>query len=120
VRHDVEIFIRFGFGIDNYFSVIQTASTQRIMKKEGAWISYGGTKLQGRDKWRQFLIENPSVYEEISKKVVEAVLQSAEGAVNPDEELSEEDQILAEIGEIDEMEEPDAPVEEVLVEGEGG
>jgi len=119
--HDVDIFIRYGYGIDNYFSVIQTASAQKIMKKDGSRITYGGHRLQGRDKWRQFLIENQSVYDELALKVVAAVLSNAETAI-ADEDLSEEDRILAELDDIDDLDEPkDAPVEEVTVEDpEGG
>lgn len=93
--HEAEIFIRYGYGIDNYYSAITTGIAQNIIKKEGAWLTYGGERYQGRDKLRQVLVDNPRTFEALVKQVNEAVLSTAEQAVD-DEELSEEDRLLAE------------------------
>lgn len=111
--HDVNIFIRYGEGIDNFRSIIQTACTQKIMKADGSWISYEGQRLQGKDKWRAFFQENTSAYEELSKKVAHAILANATPLA--EEEMSEEDLILAQIEEID-IDTPEGEIPEVVVE----
>jgi recombination protein RecA len=93
--HTIDIFIRYGYGIDNYYSIIQTACTLGLMKKEGGWMTYNNQRLQGRDKWRQFFIENPKAFEELTKNVTTAVLQTAETAVD-DDDLTEEERMMAE------------------------
>lgn len=122
--HEVEIFIRYGYGIDNYYSVIQTGQAQGIIKKDGSWLTYGGERYQGRDKFRQVLLDNPRLFEALVKQVNESVLSTAEQAV-ADEELSEEDQLLAEAArelgiDDDDAELGGAPVVETVVEGEQG
>ncbi len=44
-----------------------------IIKKSGAWFKYGSTHIgQGKEKARNFLIENPEVAEEIRNKIMAA------------------------------------------------
>lgn len=113
--HEVEIFIRYGFGIDNYYSVIETAAAQGISKKDGTWITYGGERWQGRDKFRQYLIENPSVFDELCRKVNTAVLSTAEQAIE-DDEMTEEERLMAEVAkELDGEAELSGGVVETLV-----
>src|SRR5205823_4478832 len=45
----------------------------KIIEKSGSWIGYGDVRLgQGRENAKQFLRDNPALYEEISKKILEA------------------------------------------------
>jgi recombination protein RecA len=123
--HEVEIFIRYGDGIDNYYSVIQTACAQNIMKKDGAWLTYNGLRLQGRDKWRDHLKNDPKLFAELTSRVTSAVLATADTI--PDEELSEEDRLMAEYNAAtatgdDDEDEKDLAAEaaEILVSETGG
>jgi hypothetical protein len=111
--HTIDIFIRYGYGIDNYYSIIQTACTLGLMKKEGGWMTYDNQRLQGRDKWRQFFIESPKAFDELTKKVT-AVLQTAETAVD-DDELTEEERLMAEFQKAQE-DEDDAELEAAVIE----
>ena len=72
-------------GISREADVLDMATDDKIVQKSGAWFSYGETRLgQGREKVRQFLVENPDVMAEIEGKVL-----VARGAVPETEELAE-------------------------------
>jgi len=63
-------------GISMEGDVLDLAVDQKIVAKSGAWLRYGEMHIgQGKEKARTFLIENPSVTEEIKKKVLEQVAQ---------------------------------------------
>jgi recombination protein RecA len=50
--------------------VIDVATEMGIVKKSGTWFSYEETRLgQGREKARDFIIENPTMMAEIDQKV---------------------------------------------------
>jgi recombination protein RecA len=60
-------------GISYEGDVLELAMAQKIVNRSGAWFRYGETYLgQGKEKARAFLIENPSVTEEIRTKVMAA------------------------------------------------
>ena len=92
--HSGEFFIRYGFGLDNYYSIIETGCANGIVKKEGAYYQFGETRIQGRDKFMSFLVENPKVFEDIVGKVTVAL--SAAGTAVKEEDISPEDELLAE------------------------
>ena len=90
---DGEFFIRYGFGLDNYYSIIETGSVLGVMKKEGAgYFSFGEHRIQGRDKFRSFLSENPKVYTDLCDKVTAAIAASATAV--SDDDIGEEDDIM--------------------------
>ena len=65
--------IMFGTGISREGDVLDLAVAKDIVNKSGAWFAYNGDKIgQGKENAKQYLINNPSIYEEISKKVLEA------------------------------------------------
>ena len=73
-------------GISLEGDVLDLAAACQVVTKSGSWYLYGDTRLgQGRDKARNYLVENPKVMAEIRAKVVEshtdgvAVIGSAEG-----------------------------------------
>lgn len=114
--HTGEFFIRYGFGLDNFYSIIETGSANGLVKKEGAYYQYGEHRIQGRDKFRAFLVENPKVFKDLISKV-NSVL-SAAGTVVKDEEITPEDELLAEMNLDDDPREE--VVEEVVVEASDG
>lgn len=87
------IFIRYGYGVDDVYSVIETGVVNGLVQKEGAYYAYGGERVQSRDKFRALLLANPKLYDELKTKVVNAIVSMAPTAV-ADEELSEEDALL--------------------------
>jgi len=93
--YDANIFIRFGFGIDDIYSIIESGAGRGLIKKEGAYYSYGEHRFQGRDKLRTHLLANPKLAAEIQQKVADLIVADAQPI--SDEELSEEDAMLAEL-----------------------
>lgn len=71
-----EIFyIRWGEGIDNVRTIMEIAIAHGIIKKGGSWLSWdncptGPMKLQGTEKLRAHLIENPDQYEQLREVVI--------------------------------------------------
>ena len=71
-----EFDIMFGTGISKYGEILDIAVDKNIVKKAGAWFSYGDSKLaQGRDACLALLNDNPELCEEIEAKVREAIKQ---------------------------------------------
>jgi len=90
-----EFDIIYGKGISVEGSVIDVATEMGIVKKAGTWFSYGETRLgQGREKARDYIMENPEMMEEIDRKVRERIeAERNPVAVDPAVEAEE---ILAE------------------------
>ena len=60
-------------GISYEGDVLDLGQAHKIVSRSGSWFKYGTTHLgQGKEKARNFLIENPDVCEEIRSKVLEA------------------------------------------------
>lgn len=67
-----EFDIMFNEGISQEGDVLSVGSDQEIIKKAGAFYSYGDIKLgQGAENSKQFLRENPKVFSEIQGKILE-------------------------------------------------
>lgn len=67
---EVEIDVLFNEWISRAWEVLDIGSDRGIIKKSGAFYSYGDTKLgQGRDNARTFLRENQKLLTEIEKEV---------------------------------------------------
>ncbi len=65
-------------GISYEGDVLDLAMAQKLIVRSGAWFNYGETHLgQGREKVRQFLIENPAVVEELRTKILAAGVTAA-------------------------------------------
>ena len=60
----------YGEGISKVGNILDVAADADIVKKAGAWYSYGEYKLgQGREKAKEFLEENSQILSEIEEKV---------------------------------------------------
>jgi recombination protein RecA len=58
-------------GISREGDLIDLGIEDKIVDKSGAWLNYGEVRLgQGRENAKQFLRDNPKVYEEIRKKIL--------------------------------------------------
>ncbi|MDT7871145.1 MAG: recombinase RecA [Thermocrinis sp.] len=69
---EAEFDMIYGEGICKLCDLIDTASELGVIKKSGAWYSYGEIRLgQGRDQAKKFLQENPELAQEIEKRVRE-------------------------------------------------
>jgi recombination protein RecA len=59
-------------GISREADLINLAVEDKVIDKSGAWLNYGEVRLgQGKEKAKEYLRENPALFEEISRKVLE-------------------------------------------------
>ena len=69
---EAEFDIMFGKGISKEGDVLDLASDSGIIIKSGAWYAYNDNKIgQGRENAKQYLMDNPEIYQEIEVKVRE-------------------------------------------------
>lgn len=113
-----DIFIRYGKGIDDYYTVIEAAVAHRLVKKSGAFFEFQGHKFQGRDKFRAYLISNEDVLKSLEDAVLKAVRSQAEDAPE-EEEIDDVEAVLTSAlgsGEEEEEEAEEVVTEEVEIE----
>lgn len=93
----VEFDIMYGEGISKTGDLLDLAVAQGIVEKAGAWFSYDNTKIgQGRENSKQFLKDNPEVFNEIRTKILS---KNGLGAL-PTMEMAGEEIIDEDTGEI--------------------
>ncbi len=69
-----EFDIIYGEGISKIGEIIDLGVLSEIIKKSGAWFSYGETKLgQGRDGVKILLNDNPDLMEELESKIMNSI-----------------------------------------------
>ena len=67
---EAEFDIMFGEGISKVGDILDLAAENNIISKSGAWYAYEGNKIgQGRENAKNYLKENPTVCEEVEKRV---------------------------------------------------
>jgi recombination protein RecA len=80
-----EFDILYNEGISYWGSVLDAAVDAGLVEKSGSWLSYNGNRLgQGRENVRDFLKANPTIGEELSKRLLDhraAVLVGAGAAI---------------------------------------
>lgn len=70
VNQTLMVDIIYGEGFDQVGEVVDVATDLEIIKKSGAWYSYEDAKIaQGRMQAKQFMRDNPEVYEIIRQQV---------------------------------------------------
>ena len=71
---EAEFDIMYGEGISRAGDVLDLAANEGVISKSGAWYAYEGNKIgQGRENAKNYLKENPAVFEEIEKKVKDLI-----------------------------------------------
>ena len=69
---ECEFDIMYGKGISRVGEVLDLAVDLDVIKKGGAWFSYGDTKIgQGRDNAKEWLGSNPDIMAEVEKAILE-------------------------------------------------
>ena len=67
---EAEFDIMFGKGISREGDVLDLAAANDIIVKSGAWYSYKGDRIgQGRENAKNYLAENPAVFDEVEQAV---------------------------------------------------
>ncbi len=68
---EAEFDILYGEGISQTGEILDLGEKFGLIKKSGAWYSYGDQKIgQGREKAKEFLKENPEIFEELKRKIM--------------------------------------------------
>lgn len=69
----VEFEILYGEGISRISDLIELGAKMGIVEKSGTWFSYKEERLgQGKERSKNFLIDNPKLLEQLEKEVYEA------------------------------------------------
>jgi len=102
--HTTDIFIRYGQGIDDYYSLLEAAVATKVVRRNGAINAYGTYQAPSKDKFRDILVKNPSLFEEIKQKTLAAIradkgepdqseneIEDMMGTMFGDEDASDED-----------------------------
>ncbi|NPA57837.1 MAG: recombinase RecA [Aquificae bacterium] len=75
---EAEFDVIYGQGISKEGEILDVAEELGIIKKSGAWYSYGDMKIgQGKEKAREFLKQNPEIKKELEEKIREALSSGA-------------------------------------------
>ena len=70
---EAEFDIMYNKGISKEGDVLDLATSRNIISKSGSWFEYGGDRFaNGREAAKTYLIENPKVLAELSKKVMDS------------------------------------------------
>jgi len=84
--HSTQIFIRYGTGIDDYFSIIETGVVYKLIRKDSSFYTFADARFKGRDALRKYLIDNPTVYDTLRVKLAQLVNAGAVVAEEPEED----------------------------------
>ncbi|MCR4605534.1 MAG: recombinase RecA [Eubacterium sp.] len=89
---EAEFDIMFGKGISREGDVLDLAASQDIIVKSGAWYSYKGERIgQGRENAKNYLAENPEIFEEVEQAVRDKMLPQITGT--PEGDAAEEAEV---------------------------
>lgn len=67
---EAEFDILYGEGTSKAGDLLDQSVTHSVVEKSGSWFSYGGERIgQGRDNARQFLKENPAIFQKIDSQL---------------------------------------------------
>lgn len=101
---DCEFDLMFGKGISRVGEIVDLAVEIDIIKKSGAWFSYGEGKIgQGRDNAKEYLLANPDIMDKVESEIKEALdkaakknIEDAKSQLPKPGELNDDIDILAE------------------------
>ncbi len=77
---EVEFDILYNEGISKVGDVIDLAVNKEIIKKGGAWFTYGDNRVQGRDGLKKLLVEEPAIFDKLLGEVKAALGFNGNGA----------------------------------------
>lgn len=86
---ETEVDLLFGKGFSRESDIVDLGATYGILAKTGSWYAYGDEKLgQGKAAVTKLLEENPALYDELRKKILEKVgvgvkIQVKESSIKP-------------------------------------
>ncbi len=82
---EAEFDIMFGKGISREGDLLDLAAKYDVINKSGAWYSYNGDRIgQGRENAKNYLAQNPAVFEEVDRLVREKLMPVEEDDTKED------------------------------------
>lgn len=86
-----DFFIRFGEGIDDMSSLIDIGLAHRAMTRSGSWYSWAPPnrdeiRCQGKDKFRETLLEDPELYPLVLQQIAPLLIGSGAPVAEVEEE----------------------------------
>lgn len=66
-----EYYVEFGKGIQRVQEIIDLGIEYGFIERGGAWYTIAETKVQGEDKVKEFLLDNPEYCKELENKILE-------------------------------------------------
>ncbi len=115
--HSADFFIRYGFGIDEEFTMIESGVAMKLVKKEGAYLTFAGERLASKEKMRQWLKTHPDQAKQLREAIQKSLLDMTPQAIDPEDLDDEEDlenSILSTFGTGDEEDPEVAAVDNVM------
>lgn len=95
--HTTNIFIRYGYGIDDFLSIIEAGVTYKLIKKQGSYFEYKDHRFQGKEKFRKFLMEEGApIFAELKEKLTDLIGDSADPAATA-ENVTDADTVLEQL-----------------------
>jgi len=92
---EVEFDILYNEGISRSGDLLDMATNLGIVKKSGAWFTFEEDRFQGREQFRQKLIETPEMYQKLENQVKEKlnikINKTEEGTGNGKDKPSEKE-----------------------------
>lgn len=93
--------IIYGEGVSRASEVLELGVEHGFIQKSGAWYSINGEKIgQGAETSKNYLLENPSIMNNIENSIKKALLKEHE-AKEIDEEMDEEYDEMDEVGDVE-------------------
>lgn len=83
---EVEFDIMYNEGISKAGDMLDLAVNRNIVKKSGAWFTYGEDRYQGREQFRQKLMEDNDMSERLKKEIMVSL-----GMISEDEPVEKAD-----------------------------
>lgn len=80
-----DVFIRYGQGIDEEYTMIESAVAHGLAKKSGAFYDFEGERFQGRETFRKALRSNPALWTRLQDKVLGALRSQMDCNVTDDD-----------------------------------
>lgn len=84
----VEFDILYNEGISKTGDLVDLGTELGIIKKSGAWFTYGEDRIQGREQFRQKLIEYPEMYKRLEDEI-KAKVGFKRAGYNPEQKVEE-------------------------------
>jgi recombination protein RecA len=85
---EVEFDIIYNEGISKIGDIIDLAVNKDLVKKGGAWFTYGDTRVQGRDGLKKLLVDDPALFEKLNQEVRTAIGLNGNSSAETKEETA--------------------------------